>query len=236
MRFTYLLHFFVFSFIVFSVACSPKVQRVQSKFNVVQNIPENIEKWEKNIVAFEKSDKVQRPEKGSVVFVGSSSIVGWKNMAEQFPDQKTVNRGFGGSQTDEVHYYAYRILYPYKPKQVVMYIGDNDLSAGKSTTRVFNDLKDFFEDIRYQLPKTKITFIAIKPSPSRWHLIDSIKKTNTRVKGYLNEMENASYVDILNPMLMDNGRPNPAYYLADSLHMTPAGYDLWAEKLKPHLE
>jgi len=222
--------------VIFTVACSPKLQRSQSKFNIVQNIPENIEKWEKNIVAFEEADKIQKPESGSIVFVGSSSIVGWKKLDEYFPDKETVNRGFGGSQTDEVHYYAYRILYPYKPKQVVIYVGDNDLSAGKSSSKVYNDLKDFFEDIRSQLPKTKITFLAIKPSPSRWHLIDSIKKTNAQVESYLNTMKNASYVDIFEPMLMEDGRPNPVYYLADSLHMTPAGYDLWAKKLKPHLE
>ncbi|MFB5945037.1 GDSL-type esterase/lipase family protein [Albibacterium profundi] len=236
MKLSNTLQIFVLLFVVFAVGCSPKLQTTQSKFNIVQNIPENIERWEKDIVAFEEADKIQRPKKGGIVFVGSSSIVGWKTLAEDFPDQNTINRGFGGSQTDEVHYYAYRILYPYKPKQVVVYVGDNDLNAGKSTERVFNDLKDFFDDIRLQLPKTKITFLAIKPSPSRWHLIDSIKKTNAKVEGYLNTMENASYVDILNPMLMDNGRPNPAYYLADSLHMTAAGYDVWVEKLKPHLE
>lgn len=236
MRLISTFKFLVLALVVFAAACSPKVQRAQSKFNIVQNIPENIEKWEKDIVAFEEADKVQRPANGSIVFVGSSSIVGWKSLSEDFPDKETVNRGFGGSQTDEVHYYAYRILYPYKPKQVVIYVGDNDLSAGKSTGKVFNDLTDFFEDIRHQLPKTKITFLAIKPSPSRWSLIDSIKKTNGLVEDYLNTMENASYVDILEPMLMDNGRPNPAYYLADSLHMTPAGYDVWVEKLRPHLE
>lgn len=222
--------------VVFAAACTPKLQRTESKFNTVQNIPKNIEQWEKTIAGFEAADKVQKPEKGSIVFVGSSSIVGWKKMDEHFPGRQLVNRGFGGSQTDEVHYYAYRILYPYKPKQVVIYVGDNDLASGKSANRVVNDLTDFFQDIRLQLPKTKITFLAIKPSPSRWHLIDSIKKTNAGVEAYLTNMGNASYVDIVEPMLMDNGRPNPAYYLADSLHMTPAGYDVWAEKLKPHLD
>lgn len=236
MRINYILQFFVVVFVVFAVACTPKLQRTESKFNTVQNIPQNIERWEKTIVDFEEADKVQMPEKGSIVFVGSSSIVGWKNLDKHFPDHKLVNRGFGGSQTDEVHYYAYRILYPYKPKQVVIYVGDNDLASGKSADKVVNDLADFFGDIRYQLPKTKITFLAIKPSPSRWHLIDSIRKTNAEVEAYLTDMGNASYVDILEPMLMDNGKPNPAYFLADSLHMTPAGYDVWAEKLRPHLD
>ena len=35
------------------------------------------------------------------------------------------------------------------------------------------------------------------------------------------------------PMLGANGRPRPELYLADSLHMTPAGYALWRERLAP---
>jgi lysophospholipase L1-like esterase len=230
------------SFLVFLLltgllaACNPKIQQTrESKFNRVQNIPPNIEKWERDMLAFEAQDKVEKPGKNAVLFVGSSSIVGWKSLATDFPDVEVVNRGFGGSQTDEVHYYAYRIIYPYKPKQVVIYVGDNDLSAGKSSETVYQDLKDLFDDIRYQLPKTKITYISIKPSPSRWHLMDAFALTNGRVKEYLDSIGNASYVDIVQPMLMPNGKANPEYFLSDSLHMTPKGYQVWAEALRPHL-
>ncbi len=217
-------------------ACSPKIRQAQeSKFNQVQNIPPNIEKWERDMLAFEAQDKAQKPGKNPILFIGSSSIVGWKSLASDFPGKVILNRGFGGSQTDEVHYYAFRILYPYKPKQVVIYVGDNDIAAGKSAETVYNDLKDLFDDIRYQLPKAKITYISIKPSPSRWHLMDEFSKTNERVKTYLESMGNASYVDVVKPMLMPDGKANPEYFLSDNLHMTPEGYSVWAEALRPHL-
>jgi len=218
-------------------ACSPKIQQApESKFNRVQNIPPDIEKWERDMLAFERQDKEKNPGKRPILFIGSSSIVGWKSLESDFPGKRLLNRGFGGSQTDEVHYYAFRILYPYKPKQVVIYVGDNDIAAGKSSETVYNDLKDLFDDIRYQLPKTKITYISIKPSPSRWHLMDEFTKTNERVKTYLESMGNASYVDVVKPMLMPNGKANPEYFLSDSLHMTPQGYSVWAEALRPHLK
>jgi len=218
-------------------ACNQQVRSSKkAKFNIVQNIPPNIEQWEKSIDAFEQQDKENKPLPGSIVFVGSSSIVKWESLEQDFPDKVTLNRGFGGSQTDEVHYYAFRTLFPYKPKQVVIYVGDNDIAAGKSPERVFTDLKDFFEDIRYQLPKTKITFIAIKPSPSRWKFMEQYTQTNNMVKEYLKNFKNSSYVDIVKPMLMENGRPNPEYFLSDSLHMTAAGYDVWTKAVAPHLE
>jgi len=223
--------------LIFAFACSPKVKsNAGSKFNTVQNIPPKIEQWEKSITAFEEQDKENPPKKGEILFVGSSSMVYWKDLDSYFPGKYIINRGFGGSQTDEVHYYAFRILFPYKPKQVVVYVGDNDVNAGKSPETVFEDLKDFFEDIRYQLPKTKITYISIKPSPSRWSMMDKFTKTNSMVESYLKTFGNSSYVDIVKPMLLENGRPNPAYFLSDSLHMTPAGYEVWAKALAPHLE
>lgn len=228
---------FLLALLVFAFSCSPKVKsNAGSKFNTVQNIPPKIEQWEKSIAAFEQQDKENPPKKGSILFVGSSSMVFWKDLDSYFPGKYIINRGFGGSQTDEVHYYAFRILFPYQPKQVVVYVGDNDVNAGKSPEKVFNDLKDFFEDIRTQLPKTKITYISIKPSPSRWDKMDKFTKTNALVENYLKTINNASYVDVVKPMLLENGRPNPAYFLSDSLHMTPAGYDVWAKALAPHLE
>jgi len=230
--------FYLFATLLVSIfACSPQVRSAKdAKFNIVQNIPPNIEKWEKDIVAFEQQDKEDKPQKEAILFVGSSSIVKWKNLQDCFPNKYTLNRGFGGSQTDEVHYYAFRMLFPYKPKQVVVYVGDNDIAVGKSPIEVFEDLKDFFEDIRYQLPKAKITFISIKPSPSRWNLMEEFTQTNDMVENYLKTFKNSSYVDIVKPMLTDSGRPNPDYFLSDSLHMTPAGYDVWTKAIAPHLE
>jgi len=233
-RFTYC--FLALVFIVVS-SCNQQVRAPKKeKFSIVQNIPPNIERWEKAIDAFETNDKESVVDTEPIVFVGSSSIVMWKSLSDDFPDKSTLNRGFGGSQTDEVHYYAFRTLFPYKPKQVVIYVGDNDIASGKSPEKVFADLKDFFDDIRYQLPKTKITFISIKPSPSRWKLMNEFTQTNSMVKEYLKTVKNASYVDIVQPMLMENGKANPSYFLSDSLHMTAAGYDVWTKALAPHLE
>ena len=56
MKLSNTLQIFVLLFVVFAVGCSPKLQTTQSKFNIVQNIPENIERWEKDIVAFEDAN------------------------------------------------------------------------------------------------------------------------------------------------------------------------------------
>ena len=49
---------------------------------------------------------------------------------------------------------------------VVLYAGDNDLAAGKTPQQVIEDYKAFVARVRRDLPKAKIAFISIKPSPA----------------------------------------------------------------------
>jgi hypothetical protein len=45
--------------------------------------------WEKEIAAFAELDKKEFPRKGKVLFVGSSSIRGWRTLKEDFPSNFT---------------------------------------------------------------------------------------------------------------------------------------------------
>jgi lysophospholipase L1-like esterase len=192
--------------------------------------------WQKEIAAFEQADKTHPPRKKGIVFTGSSSIRLWEGLNQDFPDKKVLNRGFGGSETDAVVYFADRIVLPYKPKQVVIYVGENDLAAGKSPEKVLADFKDLFFKIRNKVPRATVTFISIKPSPSRRHILEGVRETNTLIKGFLASQKRTGFVDVFTPMLQPNGKPKPALFRADSLHMTRAGYDIWAAALKPYLK
>jgi lysophospholipase L1-like esterase len=197
---------------------------------------QNFARWEKEIAAFERADQANPAPKKSLVFTGSSSIRLWEGLQQDFPDKKILNRGFGGSETDAVAYFADRIVAPYKPRQVVIYVGDNDLAAGKSPEKVLADFKDLFFRIRNKVPRATITFIAIKPSPSRMRILEEVRETNTLVKGFLSNQKRTGYVDVFTPMLLPNGKPKPELFRADSLHMTRPGYVIWAAALKPYLK
>src|SRR5882672_12560139 len=118
--------------------------------------PAGPEAWEPSIKKFEKSDRQHPPEKGGVLFVGSSSIRIWESLAEDFPAVKVLNRGFGGSEIADSTYYAGRIIVPYRPRMIVFYAGDNDLAKGKSPDRVSDDFKEFVGRVRKDLPVVKI--------------------------------------------------------------------------------
>ena len=197
---------------------------------------QDFSKWEKEIAALEQQDKVTPPPRKPIVFTGSSSIRLWETLEQDFPDKKILNRGFGGSQTFEVLHFADRLILPYRPKQVVIYVGDNDLAAGKTPEQVFADFKAMYQKIKKSSPKTNVTFISIKPSPSRKNLLPAINQTNQLVRAYLETQQRTDYVDVYNQMLLPSGKFNPQLYRADSLHMTDAGYRIWAEAVRPVLK
>jgi hypothetical protein len=121
--------------------------------------------FENEILAFEAADRASPPPSNAVLFVGSSTIRLWPDVQRDFPDIPTLNRGFGGSSIPDVLLYMDRIVLPYRPRTIVFYGGDNDLANGRTTEQVIRDFEAFASRVRGQLPKAKIVFLAIKPSP-----------------------------------------------------------------------
>jgi lysophospholipase L1-like esterase len=189
--------------------------------------------FEDEIEAFEASDKIRPPEKGGVVFVGSSSIRLWPNLAVDFQGANVVQRGFGGSELWQVVNYAPRIVLPYSPQRIVLYAGDNDIAAGRSPEQILEDYKHFVALVHSALPETRIAFVSIKPSGSRWALVDRIRRANQLVREYSSSDSTLTYVDVFDPMLGSRGTPRDELFAPDSLHLSPRGYALWRHLLSP---
>lgn len=191
-------------------------------------------KWEAEIAKFEKQDAEMSPVKGQNLFVGSSSVRMWK-LKESFPEHACINRGFGGSQLKDVVHYVDRIVLPYEPRVIVLYAGDNDIGAKRTAEEVHADYRTFVKRVRDKLPQTKIVWVSIKPSPKRWALRDVAMAANKLIQQDIAASQGDVYVDVWTPMLGDDGQPRPELYLADQLHLTPAGYELWNKLVLPHL-
>jgi lysophospholipase L1-like esterase len=190
-------------------------------------------RFEADIRAFEAADRASPPPLGGVVFIGSSSIKNWTEVAADFPGVRVLNRGFGGSTLADVVYYQDRILLPYRPRLVVLYAGDNDMVEGRTPEKVVGDYRAFVARLRSALPQARVAFVSIKPSPSRRAYMDRARETNRRIRAETARDSLQAYVDVFTPMLDASGQPRPELFLADSLHMTRAGYMLWRALLVP---
>lgn len=193
-------------------------------------------KWTAQIDAYTKADAVKAPAQGAVVFVGSSSILKWTTVAADFPFTTVLNRGFGGSELSDSVFYADRIVIPYAPRLVVVYAGENDLQLGKSAEALLADFQAFCGKVHPALPKTKILFLAIKESPSRAKIRDKVLLANQLIAADCAKDPRRTFVDVATPMLDATGKTRPELFVADQLHMNPAGYAIWTKVLTPYLK
>jgi lysophospholipase L1-like esterase len=184
-------------------------------------------KWEPEIQKFEAADRAQIPPKNAILFVGSSSIRFWTNLVESFPRKKIIQRGFGGSTMADALHFADRIILPYEPKEIVVYEGDNDLAAGKEPKVVAAEFRELVRKIHAKLPKTKVWFISVKPSPSRAKLEPKALALNSEIEWWIRGQKRVGYIDVWTPMLGADGKPRPEIFREDKLHMNAAGYEIW---------
>ena len=191
-------------------------------------------RWEPAIRDFEAREQEEPTAKGGIVFIGSSSIRRW-DLEKYFPGLPVTNRGFGGSQIADSTRYADRILLPIEPRVVVLYAGDNDINAGKTPDQVASDYRAFVAKIRAALPRTRIVFIALKPSLRRWKLVGAMRKANETIREITAEDPRLAFVDVDAPMIGSDGRPRPQLFAEDGLHLSAEGYELWASLVLPHL-
>lgn len=195
------------------------------------------DRWESAIKKFEDGDRVNPPLRNAIVFIGASSIVRW-NLPDSFPElgPKAINRGFGGSLAADSTRYADRIVIPYKPRIVVFYAGDNDVQANHTPEQIAGDFTAFEQKVHAALPATQIIFISIKPSVRRWPWIEQIKGANALVRQYCATHPHLTFVDIVPRMIGADGKPRKELLVEDGLHMTPAGYEIWNDALRPLLQ
>jgi lysophospholipase L1-like esterase len=195
-----------------------------------------LSKWEPEIQAFERMDKTNPPPQGAVLFLGSSSIRMWKTLAEDMNGIQTVRRGVGGSRIADSTELAERIVFPYKPRMIVFYAGDNDIAANATPEQVLGDFKAFVQKVHKRFPNLPIAFISIKPCMARWERIDAVRVANALVRHYCESEHGLKYIDVYTLMLGCDGKPLPELFESDLLHLNRAGYKLWTRIIRPQLE
>lgn len=186
---------------------------------------------------FKKEDSLHFPPKHAILFLGSSSFRKWEDAQKYFPGYTIINRGFGGSTIPDATYYADEIVFPYEPKQIVIYEGDNDVASSSAITAdsVLNRFEKLFYTIRRRLPETYIAYVSIKPSPSRQKLMPEMARANTLIKNFLKGKKRTAFIDVYHKMLTADGQPDKSLFLSDNLHMNEKGYEIWQKAIQPYL-
>ncbi|QXV65436.1 hypothetical protein INP83_20580 [Mucilaginibacter sp. 21P] len=191
--------------------------------------------FDNEIRDFKQQDSLKFPPKNGILFIGSSSIRKWTDLEQRFAGKTIIRRGVGGCTIEQlVDYYTPYIMYPYQPRKIFIYAGENDIAAGKSGEFTARQFYQLWAMIKQNLPNAEIYYMSIKPSPSRAKYFAEVSRANTLIKNFIKGKRKSHYVDvasvILNPTTQ---QPDTSLFESDMLHLNSKGYDKWQAVLMP---
>lgn len=175
-------------------------------------------------------DQTTPPPQNAILFVGASSIRLWTTLAEDLPEYRVINRGFGGAQTTDVIHYMDQVIFPYSPAVIVFYPGGDD------SKMVLADFKDFVTSVRAKLPTTPIVFMSLLAKPAQSSAtVDRVREANRRIKEFVATQSGLSFIDVFSETVDPDGHPRAEFFVEDGLHASERGYKLWAKLIREHL-
>ena len=193
-----------------------------------------LDRFKKEIYKFKKEDALQPNRKIDIIFTGSSSIRKWKSLEKDMKGLSVLNRGFGGSTVPEAIYYSDILILKHKPKKIVFYSGDNDVSTlNSSTKKIIDSYKYLYNLLNSELPNTNIFILSIKPSPARWVFWPQMQKVNNLLKEFCDSKDNCNFIDVSSSMIDSTGNLKNELFLKDRIHLNKKGYKLWADIIFP---
>lgn len=189
-----------------------------------------------------------------VLFLGDSITERWKQAPHiwehYFGKYQPANFGIGGDRTHNV---VWRIengeLDGIKPRVVVLMLGTNNTDVHSAEQIAAADEK-IIGMIRKKIPGAKVLLLAIFPRDARKNADGLIIEANVadaakraavidKANALLAKLDDGKQVRFLNINHVFLGRDGriPWTIMPDQLHLSPAGYQLWAEAIdKPLVE
>ncbi|MEO7768468.1 MAG: GDSL-type esterase/lipase family protein [Ferruginibacter sp.] len=166
----------------------------------------------------------------ALVFYGSSSIRLWETLETDFKEYVPLNMGFGGSTLAACCWFFDRVFANLHPRSLIIYAGDNDLGDGRTPEEVFLFFIELVHLVQQRFGNISLGYISVKPSISRWVIVDKIRQTNRLIEAEIKKWDNnVSYINIYDPMTDKTGYPRREFLDPDGLHINEKGYQLWKE-------
>ena len=214
-----------------TLTCDGEVRNITVKDDSI-NLKMDNTNYESKAKKYEA--KALEEENYHVMLAGSSSIEFWESSKEDLEPIVSYNHGIGGTTIEEWdNKLNQRLVFPYKPKMVVYYVGINNvINSKQDASTIWNNLKNFFDHTHAALPDSKVQYIMMNLIPGYKGYFDTINAVNANVVEY---QKNNAWLTLINPgtaLLKENGEPNAAYFRTDGLHLSYYGYVVWGDIIK----
>ncbi len=176
------------------------------------------------------------------LLVGDSITMQWgDSWKTNFPNLKAINIGIGGDKTQNV---LWRLdhggVEGLQPKLILLMIGNNNMffapetgiePAAKGIEMCVKNLRDKFADV-------PIIVAKILPAHEPSHrFYEDIKQTNAALDELqLDRDPKVIVLDMWHDFTVESGKLKQELFTSDNIHLSPAGYATYADRLKPVID
>lgn len=188
---------------------------------------------------------VEEARRGGIecLLMGDSITDWWRRAGLEvyeanFGDLDCANFGIAGDRTQGV---LWRMqngeLDGYSPRLMMLMIGTNNLSARNRTpntpAEIAMGIATIVTTFRVTFPEAKVLLLGVFPRGAEPNdaYRDSIRQINALIAN-LDDGEHVRFMDIGDRFLAPDGSI-PVEIMADGLHPTTRGYEIWAEAVMP---
>lgn len=177
-----------------------------------------------------------------VLLVGDSITIQWgDSWAKHFPDRKAVNIGIGGDKTQNV---LWRLdhggVEGLQPKAIVLMIGNNNMFFTPETgiEAAAKGIEMCVKNLREKFPDAPLVVAKILPAHAPGNrFYEDIKLTNAALDLLKLESDpKVRVLDLWSDFANADGTLKKELFTPDNIHLSPAGYAVYAERLKPLLD
>lgn len=177
-----------------------------------------------------------------VLFLGDSITDGWRGKAgketwdKNFAPLNSANFGIGGDRTQHV---LWRIqngeLDGITPKVAVLMIGTNNTGADNAA-QIADGISVIVKTIHEKSPKTKVLLLAVFPRAAKADAPPRVRIGEiNKIISKLDNGKTVRYLDIGPKFLQEDGTLTKEI-MPDLLHLSPRGYEIWADAMTPTLK
>ncbi len=185
-----------------------------------------------------------------VLFLGDSITQCWSFAADNkypggldswnkyFKPMGAVNFGISADLTEHV---LWRVTdgeqLKINPKIVILLIGTNNLHRAKkadSSAQVAEGIKFIVDAIRQKSPDSKILLLGLLPRSWDATASKKVGEVNSIIAGYADNKQ-VFYFDA-SPFLLDKSGNISKEIFRDGIHLSPLGYELFAQALLPEIK
>lgn len=188
--------------------------------------------------------KTVQENKGVIdlLLVGDSITIQWgESWKKHFPELKAVNIGIGGDKTQNV---LWRLDHGgvdgLEPRAIVLMIGNNNMffTAETGVEAAAKGIEMCARNLREKFPAARLVVVKILPAHAPGNAFyEDIRKTNAALDELKLERDpKVRVLDLTSDFINADGTLKKDLYTSDHIHLSPAGYAVYAAKLRPPLE